>query len=102
MLTFNPKDTLIMGLISLVLGIEKRFNVSEEAKVPKDLLKQVHAHMQAAYDKQPILPAVNQSNPQSVQQQSLEGDVGMLFFQFTISKAKKMRGEIFQILKNVT
>ena len=102
MLTFNPKDTLIMGLISLVLGIEKRFNVSEEAKVPKDLLKQVHAHMQAAYDKQPILPAVNQSNPQPVQQQSLEGDVGMLFFQFTVSKAKKMRGEIFQILKNVT
>ena len=37
-----------------MLGIEKRFNVSEEAKVPKDLLKQVHAHMQAAYDKQPI------------------------------------------------
>ena len=39
MLTFNPKDTLIMGLISLVIGIEKRFNVSEEAKVPKELLK---------------------------------------------------------------
>ena len=39
MLAFNPKDTLIMGLISLVIGIEKRFNISEEAKVPKELLK---------------------------------------------------------------
>ena len=40
MLTFNPKDTLIMGLINLVLGIERRFKVSEEAKVPKELLVQ--------------------------------------------------------------
>lgn len=102
MLTFHPKDTIIIGLISLVLGIEKRFNVSEEAKVPKELLKQVHAHMQAAYDKQPILPAVSQANPAAVSAQSLEGDVGMLFFQFTVSKAKKMRSEIFSILKNVT
>jgi hypothetical protein len=39
MLTFSPKDTLIMGLISLVIGIEKRFNISEEVKVPKELLK---------------------------------------------------------------
>ncbi len=38
MLAFNPKDTLIMGLLNLVLGIEKRFKVSEEAKVPKELL----------------------------------------------------------------
>ena len=38
MLTFNPKDTLIMGLINLILGIEKRFKVSEEASVPKELL----------------------------------------------------------------
>lgn len=38
MLAFNPKDTLIMGLMNLVLGIEKRFKVSEEAKVPKELL----------------------------------------------------------------
>lgn len=38
MLTFSPKDTLINGLINLVLGIEKRFKVSEEVKVPKELL----------------------------------------------------------------
>jgi hypothetical protein len=42
MLTFNPKDTLIMGLINLILGIEKRFKVSEESKVPKELLKQIY------------------------------------------------------------
>ena len=40
MLTLNPKDTLIMGLVNLVLGIEKRFKVSEEAKVPTHLLSQ--------------------------------------------------------------
>jgi len=51
MLTFNPRETVIIGLISLVLGIEKRFNVSEEAQVPKELLKQVHADLKAAYDK---------------------------------------------------
>lgn len=41
-LTFNPKHTIITGLINLVLGIERRFKVSEEAKVPKDLLEQVY------------------------------------------------------------
>lgn len=45
MLTFNPKDTLIMGLINLVLGIEHRFKVSEEAKVPKELLVQNYPQM---------------------------------------------------------
>ena len=34
MLMLNPKDTLIMGLVNLVLGIERRFKVSEDAKVP--------------------------------------------------------------------
>ena len=48
MLTFNPKDTLIMGLINLVLGIERRFKVSEEAKVPKELLVQNYPQMQLA------------------------------------------------------
>jgi len=97
MLTFNPRETVIIGLISLVLGIEKRFNVSEEAQVPKELLKQVHAHMQAAYDKQPILAT---NPPDKIP--ALDGDIGMLFFQFTVSKAKRMRCEIFQILKNMT
>ena len=97
MLTFNPRETVIIGLISLVLGIEKRFNVSEEAQVPKELLKQVHAHMQAAYDKQPILAT---NPPDKIP--ALDGDIGMLFFQFTVSKAKRMRTEIFQILKNMT
>lgn len=48
MLTFNPKDTLIMGLINLVLGIERRFKVSEEAKVPKELLAQNYPQIQLA------------------------------------------------------
>ena len=86
MLTLNPRETIIIGLISLVLGIEKRFNVSEEAQVPKELLKQVHAHMQAAYDKQPILAT---NPPDKIP--ALDGDIGMLFFQFTVSKAKRMR-----------
>lgn len=42
MLTFNPKDTVIMGLVNLILGIEKRFKVSEESNVPKDLLNQLY------------------------------------------------------------
>jgi len=42
MLTFNPKDTLIMGLINLLMGIERRFKVSEDAKVPKELLVQTY------------------------------------------------------------
>ena len=35
------------------------------------------------------------------QSQQVDGDVSMLFFQFTVTKARKMRSEIFQILKSV-
>ena len=49
MLTFNPKHTIIMGLINLVLGIERRFKVSEEAKVPKELLAQTYPQIQLTH-----------------------------------------------------
>lgn len=49
MLTFNPKHTIIMGLINLVLGIERRFKVSEEAKVPKELLVQTYPQIQLTH-----------------------------------------------------
>ena len=96
MLTFNPKDTLIMGLINLVLGIERRFKVSEEAKVPKELLVQNYPQMQLA---QSTLSLNHGQNPSQAHQ--VDGDVSMLFFQFTVTKARKMRSEIFSILKSV-
>lgn len=34
-----PKDKLIKGLLTLLYVLEKKFNLHEEAKVPKELLK---------------------------------------------------------------
>lgn len=69
-----PKDNIIRGLLTLLVVLERRFNLQEEAKVPKELLK---------FDPK------------------LSSDVDSLFSSFTNNKAMRMRQEVFQILKRV-
>jgi hypothetical protein len=71
-----PKEKIIKGMLTLVSVLEQKFSLHEEAKVSKDLLK-------------------HESNA------ALVNDAEVLFVNFTQSKAKRMRQEIFQILKRV-
>lgn len=65
-----PKDKIIKGMLTLVSALEQKFNLHEEAKVPKELTK-------------------HDSNT------ALVNDAEALFIGFTQSKAKRMRQEIF-------
>lgn len=38
-IALNPKEKIVKGLLTLVISIEKKFNLQEESKVPKELLK---------------------------------------------------------------
>lgn len=69
-----PKDRLIKGLLTLLTLFDAKFNLSEEAKVPKDLL---HQEVTSA------------------------ADANELFAAFPHGKARRMRQEVFQVLKQI-
>jgi len=83
-IALNPKEKIVRGLISLVLSMERRSRMHDEAKVSKDLLLQQFCPQSATHDS---------SHPEQVD---------ALFVQTTQNKAKKIRSEIFQILKRVS
>jgi hypothetical protein len=73
-LALYPKENIVRGMLTLLVMLDHKFNLHEETKTPKDLLK---------FDAK------------------LSSDANSVLSNLSLNKAKRMRTEIFKTLKRV-